>query len=84
MKLYVVYDRVAEESGPVFEAKNNGVAWRKYARMLNSEKDLVKYSDYMLLCVGKVDHDLNKVEGIFPAEEVIESVALVDEAQEES
>ena len=52
--------------------------------MLNSEKDLVKYSDYMLLCVGKADHDLNKVEGIFPAEEVIESVELVDEAQEES
>ena len=26
--MYVVYDRVAEESGPIFEAKNDGTAAR--------------------------------------------------------
>lgn len=59
VNLYVVYDRIAEESGPVYEAKNDGVAVRKYLQML--EKSAVRLSDYQLLCVGSIDHESNKL-----------------------
>lgn len=60
-RLYVVYDRVAQESGPVFEAKNNGVARRQFVNMLNQERALNK-DDYELICVAVMDHSINVVE----------------------
>ena len=35
MNLYVIYDRVAQESGPVFEAKNDGIAVRQMRNLLS-------------------------------------------------
>lgn len=55
--LYVVLDHVAEESGPIFEAKTDGVALRQYQRMLLAEG--VEPGDYSLICVGEFDHEAN-------------------------
>lgn len=52
--LYVVYDKVAEESGPIFEAKNDGVAQRASNTML--ENTPRKY-EFELWSLGNIDHE---------------------------
>ncbi|MBA7535562.1 hypothetical protein ES705_27820 [subsurface metagenome] len=53
-ELYVVYDKVAEESGPIFEARNEGVASRQYAKFINKAD---APADYLLFRIGSLDHD---------------------------
>lgn len=65
-KLYVIYDVVAQESGPINEFKNDGVAWRWFEEMLAKEKVDVK--DFILMHVGTCDHELNSVTGESPRE----------------
>lgn len=81
-RLYVIYDRVAEESGPITEAKNDGVAYRGYKKFLESNEDIIN-DDFMLLCVGTCDHTNNRVEAIYPAIEVYVGLSLIDEENEE-
>jgi hypothetical protein len=57
MGLYTVYDRVAEQSGPLFESLNDGVAMRSF-KMIVVEKDA---SEYKLLCVGEVEREPLKI-----------------------
>ena len=38
MNLYTILDRLAEEFGPVFEAKNDRVALRMFQDMIQSKK----------------------------------------------
>lgn len=59
MSIYVVYDRLAEESGPCFEAKNDLVARRNFRRILSSGSSP---SDYLLLRVGNIDHEKNTID----------------------
>lgn len=54
MKLYSVYDELAEEFGPLFEQKNDATAKRAVETML---KDKPYPGDYSLYCVGEFDHD---------------------------
>lgn len=56
MNLYVIYDKVAEESGPVFEAKNDAVAARKMRDFAKSNP--IDPSEYKLLYVGNINHSL--------------------------
>lgn len=60
MNLYVIYDRVAQESGPVFEAKNDGIAVRQMRNVL-SENPASKPLEYQLLNVGTIDHETNVI-----------------------
>jgi hypothetical protein len=62
-KLYVVHDLVAQESGPVFEAKNDEVAMRKFRKMITDQNNVIQPSDYQLLSLGEMDHETNIVEG---------------------
>lgn len=48
--LYCVYDSVACEAGPVWTAKNDGIAVRQYQHLLKSEG--VNSGDYTLYCIG--------------------------------
>lgn len=50
--LYVIYDRIADDSGPVFQAKNDEVACRQVVRTLASTWNP---QDYQLLRIGKVE-----------------------------
>ncbi len=52
--MYVVFDVVAGESGPVFEANNDGTAMRQYQHMM--AKEGVQEGDYELWCVGSLNH----------------------------
>lgn len=52
--LYCIFDEVAKEYGPVFEAKNDDVAIRNF----NSSLTQVAFkSDFSLFCVGSIDHE---------------------------
>jgi len=61
-KLYVIYDKVAEESGPIFEAKNDGTALRNY-NIFMQKTSPDNLADYELYCVGEIDHETNFVTG---------------------
>jgi hypothetical protein len=52
MKLYTIYDKLAEKAGPVFESVNEHVAKRavKYAL-----KDAIEITDYQLIELGEID-----------------------------
>lgn len=66
--LYVMYDRVAQEAGPVWMAKNDGVAGRQFVQMLSKEG--VRAEEFDLLEVGKYTTDPVSVEGINPPRSV--------------
>ena len=52
VKLYSIRDLVAGECGPIFTAKNDGVAIRQVCMMMH---DVVDLADYTLYCVGTFD-----------------------------
>ena len=52
IKLYSIRDLVAGECGPIFTAKNDGVAIRQVCMMMH---DVVDIDDYALYCVGTFD-----------------------------
>lgn len=54
-ELYTIYDVVADECGPIFQAKNFPVATRYVEEMLKGAS--VKLSDYYLKQVGYFDTD---------------------------
>lgn len=51
-KLYVIWDKVAEEAGPVFQAHNDAVAARSAVIGLKTAHNM---ADYELICVGEID-----------------------------
>lgn len=53
--IYVIKDKIANECGPIFEANNDGVAYRNFQRTIINNKD-VNPDDYMLLKLGVCDH----------------------------
>ena len=54
VNLYTIYDVMAEESGPVFQAKNDNVARRACDSMI-MEASTFAVSDYHLWCLGCFD-----------------------------
>ena len=50
--LYTIYDKVAQETGPIFEAKNDAVASRSARNLLSKS---LSADDYKLLRVGFTD-----------------------------
>lgn len=54
VNIYTVYDAVAEECGPIFQAKNDKLACRACDSMI-SEVSGFCVSDYHLWCLGSFD-----------------------------
>jgi len=50
--VYVIFDRVAEESGPLFEAVNDGIALRNFKNVLENVPSYQR-GDYRLFKVGE-------------------------------
>jgi len=59
MSLYVIYDRVAQESGAIMEAKNDGIALRKYQDALTKVPSPT--DEFQLLHLADIDHETNKI-----------------------
>lgn len=56
--LYSIYDVVAKEAGPVWNAKNDEVAVRQLTYLLTGEAGRVSNpEDYHLYCIGVFDAD---------------------------
>jgi len=66
--LYAILDRVAEEAGPLFQARNDGVALRMFNQML--EKEQVKIDDFRLYLVGYYDPESLEICPQSPSKEV--------------
>lgn len=82
MRIYCVYDRVAEESMPLFESRNDATALRSYQKHV-IEKNDIDEKEMMLLCVGIMDHDTNRIEAFDYAVEITPRVSMVDQLEEE-
>jgi hypothetical protein len=64
MRLYVIYDKVAQESGPLFSAVNDGVAIRNFRGILKDVTAVDKDS-YRLFFIGTYDNvKMNLVESM--------------------
>lgn len=53
VRLYSVFDRVANSFSPISEAVNDGVAWRMYRSVM---KDNPNAADFQVLYVGSFDN----------------------------
>lgn len=60
--LYVVMDNVMNESGMIFEAKNDEVAKRQYSIIVQGPH--MNQNDFELLRLGRIDHDTNTIDCI--------------------
>ena len=54
VNIYTIYDTVAKECGPIYQAKNHDVAVRAFKSLI-SETPNVNVSDYDLYCLGEFD-----------------------------
>ena len=53
MYIYTIYDRVAQEAGPIFEAKNDAVALRSAEQLLERSER----SDFAVYRLGQFDRE---------------------------
>lgn len=60
LRLYSIFDRKAEEFGPVFQSKNDEVAIRAYRKHMQNVDALSK-DDYELAYLGTFDTELGKL-----------------------
>lgn len=58
MYVYTIFDKVANECGPIIEAKNDAVALRQYRQVT---KDINSPGEFALYRIGSMDHDQVKL-----------------------
>lgn len=63
-KIYAVKDIVAEETGPIFQMKNDSVALRNYNQMLQDKN--VDINDYELYRIAEYDTETMILTSIKP------------------
>lgn len=68
MYLYVIYDKLAAESGPVFEAKNDQVALRQFKKAIEPASNK---NEYQLYRIGAYDNEKLECTS-FEAEEILD------------
>jgi len=65
VNIYTIYDNVAEEAGPIFEAKNDGTARRAFKRMI---EDPTKFTgdpeEFVIICLGSYNKETANVFGL--------------------
>jgi hypothetical protein len=59
VNLYVVFDKVLNECGPVFQAKNDSVALRQ-CRLMFQRENVGILDDFELYFVGSLDNETMK------------------------
>lgn len=79
MRLYCIYDKVAMESGPLFEAKNDLVALRMY----NGVNLPGQPEDFCLYCIGEYYHSPVKIKPFNSILEVVSGNKKVEDDEEE-
>lgn len=64
---YAIYDKMAEEFGPLFPAKNDKVAVRHFRQLIGSAENK---ADYSLHCICEVDQESGQLSLPFQSYEV--------------
>ena len=58
VNVYTIYDVVAKECGPIFQAKNHDVAVRAFKSLISENLDNhLNVYDYDLYCLGEFDNE---------------------------
>lgn len=81
-ELFTIYDKVAQEAGPIFQAKNLYVAMRYVNEMIKDNK--INLSEYDLVRLGSFDSE-SMFLSVFPKADAVElsnCVTFVDDAKE--
>lgn len=60
--VYTIFDRVANETGPLIMYNNDEQAMRSYPQAFKGMEH-VRVSDFMLCCIGIVDTNTMRIEG---------------------
>lgn len=81
MSLYVIRDKIADECGPVFQAKNDGVARRSVFKYLENVSE-VDRDGYSLMRIGGWDNESMKLTQEWPAEPIDIYIPKFDEVEE--
>ncbi|QCS36943.1 nonstructural protein [Tortoise microvirus 30] len=68
--IFTIYDKVAEESGGLFEAKNEATAIRMFKNFLKN--DIFAKTDYKLMLLGIFNKEINKIESKDPEELIVQ------------
>ncbi len=79
-RLYTIYDKLAEETGPVFQAKNDQVAYRQFQTQLSTIQN-IKADDFTLLCVGEYENIRIELQTMLPIEITEQIVNQLNEIQ---
>ena len=75
--LYVIHDRLAEESGPVFQAPTLAVAHRNF-RALMEGANVGHPDEYRLLHVGNYDNQRSVIEAFAVPADVTQQYAKTE------
>ena len=81
-ELFTIYDKVAEEAGPIFQAKNLYVAMRYVKEMIKDNK--LNLTEYDLVRLGSFDSE-SMFLSVFPKADAVELSnvpTFVDDADE--
>jgi len=81
ISLYVVRDKVADECGPVFQAKNDGVARRSVSKFLETVAPHDRDA-YALMRIADWDTEFMKLIEAVPIPEISIDIPKFDEVEE--
>lgn len=80
--IYVVYDKVAQESGPIFEATTDGAALRSFHKLTTGPD--IDQSEFELYKLGVVNHTNNELSALGEPEKIIVKMDIVEDYTDES
>lgn len=78
--IFAVFDKLAEQTGPTFEARNEGVAIRAF-RNLMKENNLPE-SEFRLLKVGEIEREPIIIKGYATPEEISQDWSVYQKKEE--
>lgn len=56
-KIYTIYDRIAQQSGPVFQAPNDATAQRQFRHLIAMNQPGMVAEDFQLWCIGEFEDE---------------------------
>ncbi len=77
INVYTIYDKLARESGPLFQAKNDKVAYRQFQTQLKEIKNIQK-QDFELLNIAEYDNEACQLQDMITVRVDIEWIAFCD------
>lgn len=80
LNLYTIHDKVAIESGPIFQAKNDAVAYRQFQQILSKAENT---DDYELLCVGEFNTETRGIQGLLIGRLVEANISMTAELEKD-